>query len=267
MDYGMKKKRSVFSRLYIGLILLFLYAPILVLIVFSFNKSKSRGVWKGFTFNWYEKLFNDNALIEALGTTVVCGILAAVIATAIGTLTCLAFYSMKKRKKALLLSLAYIPMLNAEIVTGVSLMMMYKMFNMELGFLTLLLSHVTFCIPYVILSIMPKMNQFDYSHYEAALDLGATPKKALWKIVLPDLMPGIVSGFLLSFTLSIDDFVISLFTTGNGVNNLSIKIYTMTRKGIDPRINAVSTIVFGVILLLLIMINLKSYKKTKKRGN
>lgn len=262
----MNKKTSVFSKLYIGLILLFLYAPIFVLIAFSFNKSKSRGKWTGFTFDWYEKFLKDDSLIEALMTTVVCGIVAAIIATIIGTLTCLAFYSMKKRKKSLLLSLAYIPMLNAEIVTGISLMMMYTLFNMELGFVTLLLSHVTFCIPYVILSIMPKMNQFDYSFYEAALDLGATPKRALCKIVLPDLMPGIISGFLLSFTLSIDDFIISLFTTGNGVNNLSIKIYTMTKRGVDPKINAVSTIVFGVILLLLIAINFKSYTKTKKKG-
>lgn len=260
----MNKKTSVFSKLYVGLILLFLYAPIIVLIVFSFNQSKSRGTWSGFTLGWYEKFLQDDGLIRALMTTVSCGLLAALFATVIGTLTCLAFYGMKRRKRAVLMSVAYIPMLNAEIVTGISLMMLYTLFKMELGFSTLLLSHITFCIPYVILSIMPKMNQFDYSHYEAALDLGATPKKALWKIVLPDLLPGILSGFLMSFTLSIDDFVISLLTTGNGVNNLSIEIYTMTKRGIDPKINAVSTIVFGVILLLLIAINFKSYTKKKE---
>ncbi len=261
----MNKKTSVFSKLYVGLILLFLYAPIFVLIVFSFNKSKSRGTWSGFTFSWYEKFLQDDGLIRALLVTLICGLLAALLATLIGTLTVLAFYSMKKRRKSVLLSLAYIPMLNAEIVTGISLMMMYTLVNLELGFLTLLLSHVTFCIPYVILSIMPKMNQFDYSFYEAALDLGATPGKALRKIVIPDLMPGIISGFILSFTLSIDDFVISLLTTGNGVNNLSIEIYTMARKGINPKINAVSTIVFAVILLLLIAINYKSYTQKKSK--
>ena len=261
----MNKKTSVFSKLYVGLILLFLYAPIAILIIFSFNKSKSRGTWSGFTLDWYEKLFSDSEMLASLGTTLLCGILAAVISTFIGVLSCLAFYSMKKRKKSLFISLAYIPMLNADIVTGISLMMMFTMLGMELGFLTLLLSHITFCVPYVILSIMPKINQLDYSHYEAALDLGATPSYALKKIVLPDLMPGIISGFLLSFTLSIDDFIISFLTTGNGVNNLSITIYTMAKRGINPEINAVSTFVFTAILMLLIAINFRPHIKTKKK--
>lgn len=259
-----KNKYSVFSKLYIGAILLFLYAPIAILIIFSFNKSKSRGAWTGFTFDWYKQLFSDSTMLSSLGTTIACGLLAALISTLIATLACLGFYSMKKRRKKLLLSLAYIPMLNADIVTGISLMMLFTMFHLELGFFTMLLSHITFCVPYVILSIMPKVNQFDYSHYEAALDLGATPNYALKKIVLPDLLPGIVSGFILAFTLSIDDFIISFLTTGNGANNLSITVYTMAKRGINPKINAVSTFVFGAILLLLIAVNFKSARKQKK---
>ncbi len=261
----MNKKTSVFSKLYIGLVLLFLYAPIIILIIFSFNKSKSRGTWSGFTFDWYIKLFNDSEMLSALGTTFICGILAAIISTLIGTLACLGLYGMKKTKKSVLLSFAYLPMLNAEIVTGISLMMTYTMLKINLGFFTMLMSHVTFCVPYAILSIMPKVNQFDYSHFEAALDLGATPGYALKKILIPDLLPGIVSAFLMTFTLSIDDFIISFLTTGNGANNLSITIYTMAKRGINPEINAVSTFVFGTILLLLIAINFKSNIKPKKK--
>lgn len=261
----MNKKTSVFSKLYVGLILLFLYAPIAILIIFSFNESKSRGTWSGFTLDWYYKLFSDREMLISLGTTFLCGVLAAVISTFIGTFASLAFYSMKKKKKAILISLAYIPMLNAEIVTGISLMMLFTMLKMELGFLTLLLSHVTFCVPYVILSIMPKINQLDYSLYEAALDLGSTPSYALKKIIIPDLMPGIISGFIMAFTLSIDDFIISFLTTGNGVNNLSITIYTMAKRGINPEINAVSTFVFTAILLLLMAINFKPQTKNKKK--
>lgn len=246
---------SPLAKLYIALILLFLQLPIVVLIVYSFNASKSRGVWTGVTLDWYAEMLADSNITEALVTTLVCGLLAALISTVIGTMAALGLNSMKRRAYGLTLAVAYIPMLNAEIVMGISLMMLYTMLGMELGFVTLLLSHITFCLPYVILSVMPKVRQFDYSRYEAALDLGASPSYAIQKIVMPDLAPGIISGFLLSLTLSIDDFVISFFTTGNGVNNLSTIIYTMTKRGISPKLNALSAIVYVVILALLIGIN------------
>ena len=257
----MKKKTNALPRVYMGIIFAFLYLPIVILIIFSFNAAKSRGVWAGFSLKWYAMMLKDEKMISSVMITFACGILAAVISTVIGTISAIGLYNAKKKTRSILLSLSYIPMLNAEIVTGISLMMMYTMFNMRLGFVTLLLSHITFCIPYVILTVLPKVKQFEYSHYIAALDLGATPAYAFRKIVLPDLMPGIVAGFLLAFTFSIDDFIISFMTTGNGINNLSITIYTMTKRGINPEINAVSTIVFAIILMLLIAMNIKSSKK------
>lgn len=257
----MKKKTNTLPRVYMGIIFAFLYLPIVVLIVFSFNAAKSRGVWGGFSLKWYQMMLKDEKMIKSVMITFACGILSAIISTAVGTISAIGLHNAKKRTRSILLSLSYIPMLNAEIVTGVSLMMMYTMFKMRLGFVTLLLSHITFCIPYVILTVLPKVKQFDQSHYVAALDLGATPSYAFRKIMLPDLMPGIIAGFLLAFTFSIDDFIISFMTTGNGVNNLSITIYTMTKRGINPEINAVSTIVFAIILVLLVAMNLKSNKK------
>ncbi len=260
---GLTKKRTGLSRAYIYLVLAFLYAPIIILILFSFNASKSRGVWTGLTLDWYGKLLKDEIIISSLGTTLLCGVISAVIATVIGTMAAIGLMSVKKRWRSVVLSLSYLPMLNAEIVTGVSLMMMYTLFDMNLGFTTLILSHVTFCVPYVILTVLPKVRQFDYSQYEAAIDLGATARVAMKKVLLPDLLPGIVTGLLLSFTLSIDDFIISFLTTGNGVSNLSITIYTMAKRGINPEINALSTFVFGGILLLLVAINV--IPKSKKQ--
>ena len=259
---------SPLAKAYITLVLAILQLPILVLIAYSFNESKSRGVWTGFTFDWYAKMLQDSAIMSALGTTLVCGLLAALISTIIGTAAAIGLNSMKRKAYNLTLTVAYIPMLNAEIVMGISLMMLYTLLDIELGFFTLLLSHITFCLPYVVLSVMPKVRQFDYSRYEAALDLGATPSYALRKIVIPDLMPGIISGFLLALTLSIDDFIISFFTTGNGVNNLSTVIYTMAKRGVSPKLNALSAIVYVVIMILLICINVipkKDDNRNKKR--
>ncbi len=260
----MKKRTNTLPKIYMGIIFAFLYLPIIVLIVFSFNAAKSRGVWAGFSLKWYKMMLQDEKMISSVMVTFACGILSAVISTVVGTISAIGLHNAKKKTRSILLSLSYIPMLNAEIVTGISLMMMYTMFKLRLGFVTLLLSHITFCIPYVILTVLPKVKQFDHSHYVAALDLGATPSYAFRKIMLPDLMPGIVAGFLLAFTFSIDDFIISFMTTGNGVNNLSITIYTMTKRGINPEINAVSTLVFVIILSLLIAMNVKS---NKKKGN
>lgn len=255
------------SKCYIGLVLAFLYLPIAVLMVYSFNASKSRGVWKGFTFDWYLQLFGNESIMTSLYTTLICGVLAALVATIIGAMAAYGI-AKAKSKSSLILSVAYIPMLNAEIVTGVSLMLLFTWLKLELGFFTMLLSHITFCIPYVILAVLPKARQLDWSLYDAAQDLGCTPMRSFWKIMFPELLPGILTGFLLSLTMSIDDFIISFFTTGNGVNNLSIEIYTMAKRGIKPEINALSTIMFAVILAILIIANIGAAKKdnTKKRS-
>lgn len=249
---------------YIALILLFLYAPILVTAVYSFNSSKSRGVWSGFTFDWYSELFSREDIMEALVVTLVCGVISALVATVIGSMAAYGIGSSRKTKSSLILSLAYIPMLNADIVTGISLMLLFTIAGMELSFVTMLLSHITFCIPYVLLSVLPKVRQLDWSLYDAAQDLGCTPTKSFWKVIFPELLPGILTGFLLSLTMSLDDFVISNFTTGSGANNLSTLIYT-SKMGLKPEFRALSTIIFGVILVLLIIVNIVALKKSKKQ--
>ncbi len=252
------------AKSYVALVLFFLYAPIIVLMVYSFNKSKSRAVWHGFTFDWYVELFSNKVIMSSLYTTFLCGICAAIIATIIGSCAAYGLGSKRSKASALVLSVAYIPMLNAEIVTGVSLMLLFTLLKLDFGFFTMLLSHVTFCIPYVILSVLPKVRQLDGSLSDAAQDLGCTPWQAFWKITIPELLPGIGTGFLLSLTMSIDDFIISFFTTGNGVSNLSITIYTMAKRGIKPEINALSTLMFTAILIILIIVNVSSAKKDKK---
>jgi len=261
------KKTSVLGKIYVGLVIAFLQLPILCLIVYSFNESKSRAVWQGFSLKWYQALFQDSEMIASLGTTLLCAFLAAIISTIIATIAAIGLNSMRRGSYTSIMMIAYIPMLNADIVTGVSLLILFTMLNLQLGFGTLLLSHITFCIPYVLFSVMPKIRQFDYSKYEAALDLGATPSLALRRIMIPDIMPGIISGFFMALTLSIDDFIVSFFTTGNGVQNLSIKIYTMAKRGISPTINALSTIMYLVILAILLYTNLKSMnQENQKKG-
>lgn len=252
------------KRAYLGLILFFLYIPIALLILFSFNAGKSRGVWGGFTLNWYAELLKDAKILEALKNTLVIGFVSATIATIIGVMGAIGLYQMKRKFRTPLMSLINLPMLNSEIVTGVSLMLLFTAMQMQLGFVTLLLAHVAFSIPYVVLSILPKLRQLDPHLAEAAQDLGATPGQAFWKVILPDILPGVVSGFLLALTMSIDDFVISFFTTGMGVQNLSITVYTMAKRGISPKLNALSTLIFMVVLILLIASNLSAFKNGKK---
>lgn len=247
--------KKISQKLYIGLILLFLYAPILILIILSFNKSKSRSKWGGFTFNWYIELFQNKEIMNALYTTLLIAFLSALIATIIGTAASLAMDSMKKIPRSILMGITNIPMLNADIVTGISLMLLFVVLNYSLGFSSVLMAHITFNIPYVILSVMPKLKQLNKSTYEAALDLGASPIYAFYKVVLPDIFPGVLSGFLLSFTMSLDDFVITHFTKGASLDTLSTKIYTEVRKGIKPEMYALSTILFLSVILLLIIIN------------
>ncbi len=219
--------------------------------------------WQGFTLKWYGKLLEDDRIMTALYYTVIVAILSAVIATIIGTITAIGIHSMRNSKgKKLLLNINYLPILNPDVVTGVSLMSMFAFLSLQFGFFTMLLSHIVFNIPYVILSVLPKLKQLPPNLEEAAMDLGATPMYALRKVILPQIKPGIVSGLLIAFTMSIDDFVISFFTTGNGVSNLSIEIYSMARRGIKPEINALSTIMFAVVLILLLLSNRNSDKKS-----
>lgn len=259
--------KKFFKSSYLTLIILFLYAPILVTAVYSFNSSKSRGTWGGFTFDWYKELLEREDIMEALSVTLVCAIIAALVATVIGSMAAYGIGSSKK-KSPFILSLAYIPMLNADIVTGISLMLLFTIAGLELSFMTMVLSHITFCIPYVILSVLPKVRQLDWSLYDAARDLGCTPTRSFWKVIFPELLPGILTGFLLALTMSLDDFIISNFTTGSGANNLSTLIYT-AKMGLKPEFRALSTIIFGVIFIILIAVNIGALKKQKttKRGN
>lgn len=253
------------NRIYATLIYLFLYAPILILIVFSFNASKSRGNWSGFTLKWYFELFHDRQILSALYNTIIIAFISAAIATMIGTAAAIGIHNMKKLKKTIMMNLTYLPVVSPDIVTGLSLMILFVFIKMRLGFISLLLAHITFNIPYVILSVLPKLKQLDKHLYEAALDLGATPLEAYKKVILPEIMPGVVTGMLLAFTLSLDDFVISFFTTGSGVSTLSITVYSMARRGINPKINALSTLLFLTVLLLLMIVNLRmSGDDTKK---
>lgn len=253
--------KKFLSRFYIGIILLFLYAPIIILIVLSFNASKSRAKWGGFTLKWYTELFQNEDIMAALSTTLIIAFSSALIATLLGTAAAIAINSMKKTPRTILMAITNIPMLNADIVTGISLMLIFVAMNFTLGFTSVLLAHITFNIPYVILSVMPKLKQLNSHTFEAALDLGASPVYAFIKVILPDIFPGVLSGFFLAFTMSLDDFVITHFTKGPEINTLSTKIYTEVRKGIKPEMYALSTIMFVTVLLLLIFINRRNAGK------
>ena len=248
------------ERLYLGLILLFLYAPIITLMVFSFNDSKSRAKWGGFTLKWYQSMFNDPVIMKSLYYTLAIALISAIVATAIGTAAAIGIQTMRRRTKETIMNVTYLPVLNADIVTGIAFMLFFIGLGLKLGFATMLIAHITFNIPFVILSVLPKLKAMDKFTYEAALDLGATSMTAVRKVILPEIAPNIITGFLLAFTLSLDDFVISYFTAGNGVSNLSITIYTMTRRGIKPEINAISTILFMAILILLLVITQRREK-------
>lgn len=245
---------------------LFLYAPIISLAVFSFNDSKSMSKWNGFSLRWYQELLQNERILDALYYTIFIAIVASVIATIIGTITAIGIHKIRNGKvRGLLLNINYLPVLNPDIVTGVALMSLFVFIRMEFGFTTMLLAHIVFDIPYVILSVLPKLKQLPANIEDAAMDLGATPWYALRKVVLPQIKPGIISGMLIAFTMSIDDFVISFFTTGNGVTNLSIEVYSMTRRGLTPEINALSTLMFAAVLILLLLSNIAANKKAAQR--
>ena len=244
------------KRFYLGLIFAFLYIPIVVLIIQSFNAGESRAKWEGFSLRWYEKVFTDPNITNALVITISVALLAAVFSTIIGTLAAIGIHAMKKRPQSMMLSLNNIPMTMPDIVTGISLMLLFIFTQVERGYVTMLLAHITFDIPYVVLSVLPKLKQMNKHSYEAALDLGATPTYALFHVILPEIMPGVITGAIMAFTLSLDDFVISYFTSGNGFQTLPIRIYNMTKKTVTPKMYALSTIIFFVILALLLLTNL-----------
>lgn len=259
-----EKIKDWVSRFYIGIIMIFLYAPILVLIVLSFNDSRSRVTWGGFTLNWYQRLFSNRQIKEALATTLILALTSALIATVVGVLGALGIHAMRQRNYKIMMILTNIPMLNADIVTGIALMLWFVHF-IPLGFGSVLLAHITFNIPYVILSVMPKIKQMNLSIYEAARDLGANAVYAFFKIILPQLTGGILSGFFMAFTMSMDDFVITYFTKGAGVNTLSTMIYGEIRKGIKPEMYALSTIIFVFVFMILLVVNyFPSRKKEEK---
>ncbi len=253
--------KKFIERFYVGLILIFLYAPIIILIILSFNSSKSRAKWGGFTLHWYKELFQNQSIMNALYTTLIIAFLSALIATIIGTAAAIAINNMKKTPRTIMVAITNVPMLNADIVTGISLMLLFVAMRFTLGFTSVLISHITFNIPYVILSVMPKLKQLNPHTFEAALDLGASPVYAFFRVILPDIFPGVLTGFFLAFTMSLDDFVITHFTKGPEINTLSTKIYTEVRKGIKPEIYALSTLMFITVLLLLIIINRRNAER------
>lgn len=270
----MKKEKRVFSSIFMALMVVFLYAPIIYTIIFSFNSSKSLTHFESFSLRWYEKMFNDATMIQAVIYTIVIAILATIISTIVGTITAIGLSKSRKLVRNLVEQVNNLPIMNPEIVTAIGLLMFYSAAHITKGFLTLLLAHIMFCIPYVILSIMPELRTLDPNLADAAMDLGATPWKALTKVIVPQIMPGIVSGALIAFTMSFDDFVISYFVTGNGVNNISILVYTMSKR-INPSINALSTLIIVIITVFLTITNLipviaerrmrKKLKKAQKK--
>lgn len=277
------KKMRWYAKTYVGAIMAFFYLPIAVLILYSFNESKSRAYFTGFTFDWYRRLFTNDLIMRSLWNTLLIAVVSAALATIIGTAAAIGLNRMKKAARSVILNLTYLPLINPEIVTGVSMMLLFVSFqailsglnaatggavSLELGFgyVTLILAHITFNIPYVILNVMPKLRQVDTSVYEAALDLGCNNLQAFTKVVIPDIMPGITAGFLTSITMSLDDFVISYFVSGPTSQTLPITIFSMMRRKVSPEVNALSTIIFLVVLAVLILVNVLEARREKAMG-
>ncbi|MCR5416797.1 MAG: ABC transporter permease [Pseudobutyrivibrio sp.] len=262
----MTRLKKCTSRLYLGFIFLFLYAPILVLIVLSFNNSMSRTVWGGFTLQWYANLPTNDTIMTALGTTLRITLSSSILATILGTSAAIGIHRMKKRHAAIMLGATNIPLLNADIVTGISLMLLFTRFT-SLGEFSVILAHIAFSVPYVIFNVLPRLQSMSDVCYEAALDLGATPVYAFYKVIWPEIVPGVLSGFLMALTMSLDDFTITYFTKGAGVNTLSTMLYTELRKGIQPELYALSTLLFLVAFAMLFIINYKGNDSKKEVTN
>lgn len=252
------------KRFYLAIILLFLYAPIFVMMLFSFNSGRTRADFTGFSAQWYVEMFQNEEMLGALRNTLIVAVCASVIATVLGTYIAFIIAKMSPVNKSISMKLLNIPMLNAEIITGVSLMFFFVFLSFSLGFTTLLIAHVIFDVPYVVLSILPRLRQMNKSVYEAALDLGATPAFAFRRVILPDVLPGILSGALLAFTMSFDDFIISYYTSGPGFVTLSVYINTMTKRAVPLTVNALSTFIFVMVFILLLITNLRNKKTTKE---
>lgn len=262
------KKSRISSKIYIALCMIFLYAPILVLIVFSFNESKSRAYFTGFTFKWYRQLLENDLIMTSLFNSLLIALLASVISAVVGTAAAVGISKFGKRARGVIMNVTYLPVLNPEIVTGISMMLLFvffkNLFGFKMGFATVLIAHITFCLPYVILNVLPKLRQMDQSLFEAAMDLGCHPVTAFFKVVIPQIMPGITAGFLMAFTISLDDFVVTYFTSGSGFKMLPVTIYSMVKKKVNPQINALSTIIFLIVLALLAVMNLVEARRAKR---
>ena len=275
-----KKHSALLMRTYVILVFCFMYLPIAVMIAFSFNESKSRSNFTGFTLGWYKSLFHNEMILSALGLSLVLALVSSVIATVLGTLATIGINSMSRRSQLIINNISYVPVVNPEIITGVSLMLLFVVFNRQVsaalswllqrevdfqgfGLGTLLIAHITFCLPYVIFNVSPKLRQLDPAVYDAALDLGCNPRQAFFKVVLPQLTPAILSAFLISLTYSIDDFIISYFTSGT-MQTLPIAIYSMTKKKVSPEINALSAIMFVVILTIILAANAVDSAKERR---
>lgn len=268
----MKNSTKILSRIYIWLILIILYAPIVFIAVFSFTEAKSLGNWTGFSFSLYKNLFtgsmqNSSALLSAVENTLLIALIASLLATMLGTVAAIGIHNMKGRAKNVMTFLNNIPMINPDIITGVSLFLLFVFLHISQGYTTVVLAHITFCTPYVVLNVLPKLSQMNPNIYEAALDLGATPAQALRKVMIPALRPGMISGFILSFTMSLDDFAVTFFTRGTiGLDTLSTYIYADARKGgLTPELKPLMTILFLVILVVLLVINIRQSKNNDKK--
>ncbi len=257
--------KKVLERIYLAIILIFMYAPIFTLIVLSFNSSKSRAKWGGFTLDWYINLLSDEAVAGALFNTLSIAVLATIFSTIIGTFTCIAMIGLSSKTRSVIMGITNIPMINADIVTGISLMLLFRFLHISAGFTTILLAHITFNIPFVMLSVMPRVKNINFYVYEAALDLGASRPYAFFKTILPDIIPGIISGALMAFTMSLDDFIITYFTKGSGFETLSTLIYNEVKRGIQPEIYALSALIFVVVLTLLLIVYRAPQNKGKEK--
>lgn len=259
-----EKKNGFLGKAFLGAVVAFFYLPIVYIILFSFNSSRSLTKFEGFSLRWYEKMFADSTMMESVAYTIIIAVLATIISTVVGTITAIGLSKSKKIVRGAVEQVNNLPIMNPEIVTAIGLLMFFSALGAKKGFTTLLIAHVMFCIPYVILSVSPKIRSLDPNLADAALDLGATPIQALWKVIVPQIMPGIVSGALIAFTMSFDDFIISYFVTGNGVNNISILVYTMSKR-VNPSINALSTLVIVLITGVLILVNVIPMIRERRR--
>ena len=261
----MFKNKTTFQKVYLGLIMFFFYFPILYVIFFSFNASRSLTNFTGFSLRWYEKMFRTRSMMESIYYSTIIAIIATVVSTIVGTIASIGLSKSNKLIRELVTQINNLPMLNPDIVTAIGMMLFFATLNIPTGFMTLLIAHIVFCIPYVMLSISPKLRQLDDNLAEAALDLGCTPFEALWKVIVPQIKEGIISGALVAFTMSFDDFVISYFTTGPGINNISTYVYS-TSKRINPSVNALSALIVLVITLVLVVVNVIPLIKERRNA-